>query len=192
MDDINKILKDLKSDLSTTRYQHTLGVAESSVELADQYGEDKYLAYLAGILHDIAKELSLKDMQKWVSQTNWQIDDMVWSSRALLHGPAGAAIAKLKYGIEDEKVLHSIFYHTFARKGMTLLEKIVFLADYIEPRRAFPAVEKIRKLAKKDLDLALLEAINSSIRYLVENNEIIYLPTIAVRNELICKSKRKK
>ncbi len=183
--ELEQIQKELKQSLSEKRYRHTGGVAASARMLAEKYGGDPDQAYLAGWLHDSAKEMKLPEMQKWVSEKGFTIDPYMLGSRALLHGPAGAAYAELHFGIHDQAILDAVFYHTTGNTHMTLLEKIVFLADYIEPSRDFPGVEALRKEAKKDLNQAVLLAYDSTIRHLIDDGEYIYDLTFEGRNALV-------
>ena len=116
---------------------------------------------------------------------------MANASRALLHGPAGSILAETKYGITDSAVQSAVYFHTTGHPDMTLLEKIIFLADYIEPSRDFPGVEKLRKLAEIDLDEALLAAYDSTISHLLDQKAYIYDLTFMGRNDLILKLKEK-
>ena len=111
-------------------------------------------------------------------------------SRALLHGPAGSVLAKTAFGIDDEEIRGAIYYHTTGRVGMTLLEKIVFLADYIEPNRDFPGVEDLRLLAEKDLDEAVLAAYDSTISHLIDQEAYIYGLTFLGRNDMVEKREK--
>ena len=112
-------------------------------------------------------------------------DKYVLSSKALLHGPVGSILCETKYGIDDKDIKSAIFYHTTGRTNMTLLEKIIFLADYIEPSRDFPGVDTIRKLAEKDLNQAVLSAYNSTIKHLIDQDAYIYDLTFLGRNDMV-------
>ena len=162
---LTDIKKDLKNRLSERRYVHSAGVAASAYILAEKYGYNPKKAELAGWLHDCAKYMRL--------------------SRALLHGPAGSIMAKTVYGIKDRDIQNSIFFHTTGRPQMELLDKIIFLADYIEPSRDFPGINIIRRNAQKNLDAAVLSAYDATIRHLLDQKEYIYELTFLGRNDLI-------
>ena len=132
---IEDIQNKLRKNLKGSRFIHTLGVEYTSVCLAMKYEEDLEKAELAGLLHDCAKELPEKKMIKICRNHGEKISKMEFEQPFLLHGKAGACIAKDKFGIEDEVILNAIRYHTTGRPAMTLFEKIVFVADYIEPNR---------------------------------------------------------
>lgn len=182
---LTEIQNDLKNRLSERRYVHSAGVAASAYMLAEKYGYDPEKAELAGWLHDCAKEMKLREMQDIIDKQNLQVDEYMRSSRALLHGPAGSIMVKTVYGIEDRDIQDAIFFHTTGHPQMGLLDKIIFLADYIEPGRDFPGINIIRKNAKKDLDVAVLSAYDATIRYLLEQKEYIYELTFFGRNDLI-------
>lgn len=189
--ELKDIQKDLQAILSPKRFRHSRGVAETAKHLAEKYGADANKAYEAGWVHDCAKELSLVDMQHIVQEAGIKADEQLLSSRALLHGPAGSILAETKYGITDSAVQSAVYFHTTGHPDMTLLEKIIFLADYIEPSRDFPGVEKLRKLAEIDLDEALLTAYDSTISHLLDQKAYIYDLTFMGRNDLILKLKEK-
>ena len=170
---LTDIKKDLKNRLSERRYVHSAGVAASAYILAEKYGYNPKKAELAGWLHDCAKEMKLEEMQDIIDEQNLQVDEYMRSSRALLHGPAGSIMAKTVYGIKDRDIQNSIFFHTTGRPQMELLDKIIFLADYIEPSRDFPGINII------------LSAYDATIRHLLAQKEYIYELTFLGRNDLI-------
>lgn len=182
---IDEIKSNLKERLSAKRYIHSLGVAETAHNMALKYGASPEKAYLAGLIHDSAKELSLKEMHKIVEAANLSLDSEMMASKALLHGPAGSILAETLYRISDKEIKEAIFYHTTGCPHMPILDKIIFLADYIEPSRDFPGVASLRKLSEKDLDDALLAAYDSTIVHLIEQQQYIYELTFQGRNSLI-------
>lgn len=128
-----KILYRLKKELDALRYEHTLGVEATARVMARQFGVNEERAGLAALLHDCAKCMPLSQMVKTAKGES--LDDMMLESKALMHAVAGMCLAKSVYGVEDEAVLSAIRWHTTGRAGMTDLEKIVYLADMIEPNR---------------------------------------------------------
>lgn len=182
---LEDIIQELKHSLSEKRFRHTGGVAASAKSLALRYGGNPEQAELAGWVHDCAKEMKLEDMQQWVKKKDFAIDEYMLGSRALLHGPAGSAYAELHFGIHDPEILSAVFYHTTGNTHMSQLEKIVFLADYIEPSRDFPGVDTLRKAAKHGLDHAVLLAYDSTIGHLIDDHEYIYELTFQGRNALL-------
>lgn len=186
---VEEIYEDLQARISPKRFKHILGVTEVAGLLAAKYGANPQKARLAGLLHDCAKELSLEDMISYLERANMFVDHQMLSNGALLHGAAGAAMASLRYEIKDSEVLEAVRVHTTGKVGMTILDKVVFLADYIEPSRDFPGVEFLRQLAAYDLDQAVLAAYDSTISLLLKQKQDIYTATILGRNDIIFRMK---
>ncbi len=181
-----KIISDLKKRLSPKRFAHTKGVAETAAELAQIFGGDKEKVYIAGLLHDMAKELSIEEMN--VLTQNLDIDLYMRSSKALLHGAAGAVLAKRTFDI-DEEIYNAIFYHTTGRENMTLTEKIIFVSDMAEPSRKFEGIESLRQIMLTDIDDAVVTAADLTLKYLIENKKNIYPLTVISRNYIINQKK---
>ncbi len=177
-----EIIKVLRQKLGEKRLKHTFGVAKCAKELAIRFGADPEKAYTAGLLHDIVKEDTVESMLSLCKNLN--LDDEMKASRALLHGPAGAEFARRKFGVDDE-IYNACFYHTVGRANMSLLEKIVYVADCIEENRTQPGVEELREIAKTDLDACLLQAVENTIAYLKQNNMKIHKNSIETRNYLL-------
>ncbi len=157
----------LKDDIGKKRYLHSIGVSDTAACLAMRYDYDIRKAALAGLLHDCAKGLSEEQLVETVVRNDIPISPIERDNPELLHSKAGRVIAKEKYGIDDEEILSAIFWHTTGKPGMTLLEKIIFIADYIEPNRQnIPGIESIRKTAFTDIDEAVELAAQNSIEYL--------------------------
>jgi len=165
------------------RHAHIRGVEETAVELAKRWGADPELARRAGILHDCTKYLSLGEHLDICREAGIELDELERQSEKLLHSKSGAAIAKKVYG-QGEEVFWAIFWHTTGKPDMTLLEKILYLADYIEPNRDFEGVEEMRKLCGSDLDAALLMGLEMSIEDLQERNVPIHKNTQGARDQL--------
>jgi predicted HD superfamily hydrolase involved in NAD metabolism len=179
-----KALEIVKEQLTEHRYQHTLGVVESAITLAEQYGANVKQAELAAIFHDYAKFRPKDEMKDIIATKGFPTDLLDYNSE-LWHAPAGAYLVEKEAGITDKEVLDAIRYHTSGRPGMTLLEKIIYLADYIEPGRHFPGVEEVREMAKEDLDQALLKAVQNTILFLMKKNQTVYPDSFHTYNDLI-------
>ncbi|WP_210366914.1 bis(5'-nucleosyl)-tetraphosphatase (symmetrical) YqeK [Bacillus sp. REN3] len=177
----------VKGQLTEHRYQHTLGVMETAIKLAGKYGVDMEKAELAAIFHDYAKFRPKDEMKKMIIEQRMPKDLLEYNSE-LWHAPVGAYLAEKEAGITDREVLDAIRYHTSGRVGMTLLDKVIYLADYIEPGRHFPGVEEIRELAEKDLDLALVQAMKNTIQFLMKKNQPVYPDTFQAYNSLVINS----
>ena len=181
-----KIKQDLKESLSKHRYTHVLGVAAKARELASQYGGDLDQAEVAGLLHDAAKQKPLKEMQQLARRSfGDSLPAAVMSAGGLLHGYAAVTIAKETYGIQDETLLAALAHHTTGAEHMGTLEKIIFIADYIEVSRDFDGVETLRQLAAADLNRAVLAGYDSTISHLLAQEKTIYAGTVINRNALL-------
>ncbi|PEQ96696.1 phosphohydrolase [Bacillus sp. AFS006103] len=181
-----KALKLVKVQLTDHRYKHTLGVMETAIALAKQYGGDEQKAELAAIFHDYAKFRSKDEMKEIIIEQGFPQNLLEYNSE-LWHAPAGAYLAEKEAGIIDPEVLEAIRFHTSGRPGMTLLDKIIYLADYIEPGRHFPGVEEVRNVAKENLDKALIMAVKNTIIFLLKKNQTVYPETFYTYNDLIRK-----
>ena len=175
-----EMLKKLKKTLDTQRYAHTLGVEETALQMARTFGVDEQKASLAGLLHDCAKCCSLQEMAAYVQNDSIAktVDDSMRSSRALMHGPAGAARARKEYGVSDPEVLGAIRYHTTGCASMSDLDKIIYLADMIEPgRKEYPGLAEVRALCKTDLNGAMRLALSQSAEYVSDNHQALHPDT---------------
>ncbi len=166
------------------RWNHTLGVVDTAVKLAERYGGDPAKAELAALLHDYAKAWPI-DRQERIIREQGLPPELLDYDKELWHAHAGAWAVREEHGIRDEEVLDAIRYHTSGRERMTLLDKIVCLADYIEPGREFPGVDRIRRLAENSLEEALVAGFDSTIAHLVEKGRRIFPLTVIARNALI-------
>ena len=187
----DELYKAIKEKISEKRFGHVMGVVETSKMLANLYNEDIEKAKVASILHDIAREYTKDEMERLCTYYGYKFEDNVVKEPALLHSKIGAILARDVYDIEDDDVLNAISYHTTGRRNMTMLEKIVFIADYIEPSRNFEGLENIRKLAFRDIDLAVFEALENSIKHLIDKKSYIHMDTLDARNDLLLKIKNR-
>ncbi|MCD8870209.1 bis(5'-nucleosyl)-tetraphosphatase (symmetrical) YqeK [Staphylococcus gallinarum] len=180
---IDQAIDIVKAKLPQKRFEHSLRVAETAVKLADIYDGDKDKAELAGILHDYSKYDDLGEMYQIVTKHNLDSKLLSYGSE-ILHGPVCAVIMKEKYGVYDDEVLSAIEYHTTGRAQMTKTEKLVFVADYIEPGRKTPGVEEIRDLAynQGSLDKTIYEISKRTVMYLIGKDINVFDATIACLN----------
>jgi putative HD superfamily hydrolase of NAD metabolism len=176
----------LKHNISEKRLIHTLGVAESAVELAVLYGENVEKARYAALVHDCAKNIKDDKLIQIARAHNYKIDSICKKNAQLLHGLIGAIIAYEKMEIKDKEIFNAVRYHTTGKKNMSKLEKIIYLADYIEPSRDFSGVNNLRELAKINLDEAVLLALNNTIKFVISRGELLHIDTVHARNYL-CK-----
>lgn len=180
----NKALMLVKDQLTEHRYIHTLGVMETAIKLADLYGADEKKAELSAIFHDYAKFRPKEEMKEIILSQGMPKELLQYNSE-LWHAPVGAYLAEKEAGITDPEILNAIRFHTSGRPGMTLLEKIVYLADYIEPGRQFPGVDEVRELAQTDLNSALIKAIQNTILFLMKKGQTVYPDTFYTYNDLV-------
>lgn len=170
----DKILTRLKSKINEKRFEHSLGVEYTAACMAMVHGADIKKARLAGILHDCAKGIPTDEKISKAKKHNIEINSSEKANPDLLHAKLGAYYAKAKYDVEDQEVLDAIKYHTTGRPAMTLLDKIIFVADYIEPnRKIIKDLDIIRKEAFEDLDLCVVHILKNTIDYLKESNALM-------------------
>jgi len=182
--DLEPLREATRRQMPDRRWQHTLGVVTSAIELAEKYGGDVKKAELAALLHDYAKAWPIDRQERVIREQNLPLELLDYD-KELWHAHAGAWAVRAELGITDEEVLDAIRYHTSGRERMTLLDCIVCLADYIEPGRAYPGVDRIRSLAQHDLTEALIAGFNSTIAYLLETGKRVFPLTVIARNSLI-------
>lgn len=165
--DIKKIRKSMEKAQDAKRYEHTLGVAYTAAALAMRYDESIKNAELAGLLHDCAKCLSDEKRLSICQKHNISMNEIERRNPFLLHAKVGSFLAMDEYHIRDMDIINAILNHTTGRPGMSKLEKIIFVADYIEPnRRHAPNLKEVRKLAFEDLDKALVAILGDILSYL--------------------------
>lgn len=174
----------VKEHLPEKRWVHTVGVMETAVQLAERFGADSDKADLAALLHDVAKYWPVQRMEAVIREEGLP-GELLEADKDLWHAPVGAYVAEQEFGIRDPEVLDAIRYHTSGRPGMTVLDKIVCLADYMEPGRSFPEVDRIRELAGTSLEQALLAGFDSTLSFLLSKGKKIFPTTVLARNALI-------
>lgn len=175
----------IKPFLSEKRYRHSLAVAEEAVHLAKKYGADEEKAYTAGILHDIMKDMPPEEQLKRMTRYDIVLTEVERSGQKLWHAMLGATYVEQELHIEDQDILNAIRYHTTGRAHMTLLEKVLFVADFTSSDRDYPGVEEIRKAARKSLLAAMLSGMTYTIQDLAERRLAIHPDTIAAYNEAV-------
>jgi len=183
--DLNSITEYLGKTISSKRYTHSINVSKTAKKLAEFYGYDAFKAEIAGLVHDCARDLEKPLQLKYLKEEGIEADELTLSIGELLHGPAAVHICRKVFAIEDEEILSAVRHHTTGKENMSLLEKIIYLSDFIEPARSFPGVEELRGLAFRNLDKALLLAFNSSILYILSKNGFVHIDTILARNHLL-------
>ena len=182
-----KIITLIRSKLTADRFNHSLNVADSAKELALRYGADADKAYTAGLLHDVMKNASEEEQLGVLSEAGIELMPVERENKKLWHAIAGAAYVKFVMGIDDRDIIRAVRYHTTGRSGMSLLERIVYLADYISADRNYNGVEDMRRLCKSDSDEAILYALTFGIPDLVSKGRVIHPDSIDLYNEVIIK-----
>lgn len=165
--ELEELREELQQELPQKRYYHTIGVSDTAACLSMKYGEDIYKARIAGLLHDCAKCLSDNEIYSRCLSAGIEISETEKAQPFLLHAKLGAFYAKTKYGITDTDILAAISFHTTGRPNMSLLEKIIFISDYIEPgRKEIPGLSSIRAMVFQDLDKAVYFTLKNTLSYL--------------------------
>ena len=190
---IEQMEEKLSKMLSEHRYIHSLGVAETAVKMAEIFGVDKEKTQTAALLHDCAKQIPHDEQLKLCYEYGIETDEIKEKQKGLLHADLGAHLAEVEFGITDKKIQDAIKYHTLARENMSDLEKILYLADIIEPnRKEFDGLENLRRLCLLDLDEALLCGLNLSITHVEQKGGTLHPQTIKAKEYIETKKKKGK
>lgn len=183
---LEQMKQELEKRLKPSRFRHSLGVAETAVKLAKRFGADEERARVAGLLHDCAREFRNEDMVKEAEKRGIAIGEVERSMPLLLHADIGAVRVRELYGVEDAAISQAIARHTVGGPAMTVLDKIIWYADMIEPGRDFPGVDKLRELGgTASLDAMLLAGLSHSIVFVVEKGHLIHPATVLARNKIL-------
>ncbi len=176
----------LEKSLKPSRYQHSLGVAETAVFLAERFGVNKEQAQVAGLLHDCAREFRNEDLVGEAEKRLIVVEPVEQQMPLLLHAYVGARLVVEKYGVTDRAVEQAIWRHTVGGAHMTALDKIIWFADMIEPNRDYPGVEKLRELSRTaSLDEMMLAGLTQSIAFVLQKGGLIHPDTVIARNEIL-------
>ncbi len=185
--DIEKIIEQLKKMLKPNRLKHSINVAECAVKLSEIYGYiDKDKAYLAGLVHDCAKYFTKDQIDAYIKKYDIILDPMEVDNIALSHSVIGSYVIQDVFNIQDMDIINAVRYHTTGRDDMTILEKIIFIADMIEEGRNFPGVDYLRELSfSGQLNKAIITSYNNTIKFVIENNQLIHPRSVIARNYLM-------
>lgn len=179
---VDEMTSKLKSSLLEKRFIHSVGVMNMAVKMAEHYGADVEKARIAGLLHDCAKNLSKEELFQKCEEYNLELDNVLVSSHGLIHGLVGAEIARREYGVCDDEIYDAIYYHTVGKPNMSLLTQIIYIADGIEENRDYDGVERIRTLAFENIDKALVQQIDSTIKSVLSKGGLLHTATVNTRN----------
>lgn len=181
----DKYINMIKERLDKNKFYHSLGVAETAQKLAKKYSCDPEKAYIAGLMHDWGKNIPAKELINISEKNNLATTWIEKKNTELLHGPVGAWLLQEQGIIDDEEILRAITYHTTGTVNMSTLEKIVYIADMIEPNRKYPFVEELREMTWQSLDKGVLLGIDNTVRYIIKRGWLLHPLTIEARNWLI-------
>lgn len=185
----------LRSRLTPRRFTHSLNVADSAVELAGIYGCDTSKAYTAGLIHDCCKDEPAGLQLSYMLGNGVELSECEINTAKLYHAICGSVYIQKEFGIDDAEIINAVRYHTTGRKNMSLLEKIVFIADFISAERDYNGVEIMREKAKRSLDEAIVEGLSFTIKDLIDAGRIVHTDTLDAYNDAIAnveKSRRER
>lgn len=181
-----ELMQQVQMQMSEKRFVHVLGVEEMAVALAKKYGADPNKASIAALCHDYAKERSDDDFIFEIERKQLTPALLKWNN-AIWHGVVGAEFVCDELGVEDEEILQAIRVHTTGSREMSLLDKVIFVADYVEKNRQFPGVEEARELAISDLDAAVRYELTHTLQFLISKGQAIHPKTIETYNYYVAK-----
>ena len=184
---IDEMRRELQRRLNKNRFAHSIGVANTAVKLAKKFGADVDKAYIAGLLHDCAREFENDQLPAEAAKRGIEIGEVEKTMPLLLHAYIGAKMVQEIYGVTDSEIIQAIYRHTVGARDMTPLDKIIYFADMIEPNRNYPGVDELREFAEKSssLDEIILKALDESIIFIVQKKTLLHPDTIAARNFLL-------
>lgn len=189
MEDVKNTLREWLDD---EKIVHSLNVANTAAELALIHNMDQNDAYLAGLLHDIARNINSNELLRIAKENNLIQHPLEERIPVVLHAPVGAYIAKNYLNIRDNQILNAIKKHTSAAPVMSTLDKIIYISDIVEPGRFITGAEKIKKIAEYDLEEAFQRTLEGTISYLIKQEFLIHPFTVDARNELVLAKRRKR
>ena len=176
----------LEQQLTPSRYQHSLGVADTAAALARRFGMNEERARVAGLLHDCGRAYETAALPMEARRRGIPIGKIESAMPLLLHAYVGAYLIYEVYGVNDAAIAQAVWRHTVGGANMTALDKIIYYADMVEPSRAYPEVEHLRELARTaSLDEMMLVGLTESIIFVAQKGGLIHPDTITARNELI-------
>ena len=176
--------------LRDRRFHHSLSVRDEAVRLAQRFGADVEKARVAGMLHDITKEHSEREQLRLIEKFGITLEEEERHLPKIWHAITASAFLERELGIHDREILDAVRYHTTGHWGMTTLEKVIYLADCVEPLRDYPGVEQIRAALDRGLDAAMVTAVSGIMRTLLATGRIISSDSFAVRNDLLLRQER--
>lgn len=177
----------IEKNFSEKRKIHTEGVRTTAMFLAEKYGADVEKAEVAALFHDMFRGVSEDVLNYYVKHL--ELDQKYLNNCNLAHGKIAAIVMRRDFGIEDEDIINAVSYHTTGRAGMSLLEKVIYIADAVEPNRKYPGVNELRKAVQEDLNQACLLSLSRTIEYVTGQGQFLDPDTILARDDLLKKEK---
>lgn len=175
----------IKEKLQEARFIHSMNVASCSKKLAKKYGCDEEKAYTAGLLHDVMKNASDDEQLSIIDKAGMKLTDCEKANKKLWHAVAGTAFIKKELNVKDEDIINAVRYHTTARKNMSTLEKVIYVADFISDDRNYPGVEEVREAAEISLEKAMMIGLEFCIHEIVERKQILHPDSVDAYNEIV-------
>lgn len=180
-----KYVKIIREKLDDYRYEHSINVAEKAAEIAGKYGADIEKAYLAGLLHDVTKNLTDEEQLHFFDTFGIMLTDAEKSSPKVWHAISASVFIKEELGIKEKEILDAVRYHTTGRADMSLLEKVVYIADFTSKDRKYPDVDVLRKIVSENLEDGVIYALSYTISSLSGKNKVIHPDTFNAYNQLL-------
>ncbi len=184
-----EIIETIRERLTQSRFVHSLNVADSAKDLARIYGGDEKKCYTAGLLHDVTKNADDEEHLDLFKKAGLTLSECEKNNKKLWHSMSGAQYVKFETDIDDDEIFNAVRYHTTGRAGMSLTEKIIYIADFISAERDYPDVDVMRSLSVKSLDEAMLYSLQYTIPDLVKKGQTVHPNSIDLYNELISRKK---
>ena len=188
----DEFLEEIKKRLSEYRFNHSVNVAEQAKKLAKKYGADEEKAFTAGLIHDIMKDTDIDFQKRLIEKYDGKMSETQLANSPVWHAQSGELFLRFELGVEDEEILSAVRYHTTARAGMSLLDKVVYIADYTSADRDYPDADVMREKAERSLDEAMLYGLQYTVTKQVNRLGVIDPDSLFAYNETVLKMKKEK
>lgn len=180
----------LKKRLSPHRFEHSLNVSDEAVRLAEKYGADPEKAEIAGLLHDVMKDTPYPEQEAYLLKCGISLSEIEEHSPKLWHAISGSEFIRREFLVDDEEIISAVRYHTTAKAGMSLLEKVIYLADFTSRERNYNGVDDMRRAVDVNMFFAMREALRFSIVDLINSGKTVHPDTVFAYNDLILKGEK--
>lgn len=188
----DEFLEEIKKRLSEYRFNHSVNVAKQAKKLAKKYGADEEKAFTAGLIHDIMKDTDIDFQKRLIEKYDGKMSETQLANSPVWHAQSGELFLRFELGVEDEEILSAVRYHTTARAGMSLLDKVVYIADYTSADRDYPDADVMREKAERSLDEAMLYGLQYTVTKQVNRLGVIDPDSLFAYNETVLKMKKEK